>query len=188
MRFWRHGVSLNLGNQVACYRIWAVTTTSSSVYRFGDLLALAREYWVREMADELARGGFTDYRRSDAALVRLLFRDPRAVGQIGDALRVSRQAARKLVAGLERRGYAQTATSKSDARQLDVSLTARGVEFAQAIIRAVETLNERTAERVDHDQLVAADAVLRAVLPDEEARRLAERLIPSPENARRAKG
>ncbi len=182
MRVWRHCVLItNLGNQVACYRIWTVTVPSSSLYRFGDLLALAREYWVREMAEELDRAGFEDYRRTDAALVRLLLRDPRAVGQIGEALRVSRQAARKLVTGLERRGYAQTATSKSDARQLDVTLTARGEAFAQAIVDAVAALNQRTALRVDHDQLLAADAVLRAALPDERARRLAERLVPPPD-------
>jgi DNA-binding MarR family transcriptional regulator len=153
---------------------------SSSVYRFGDLLALAREYWVRDMAEGLAGSGFHDYRRSDAVLVRLLLRGPRPVGRIGAALDVSRQAARKLVTGLERRGYAETATSATDARQLDVSLTIRGEEFARAIVATIETLNRRTAERVDPAQLLAADAVLRATLPDEHARSLAERLIPPP--------
>ena len=153
---------------------------SSSVYRFGDLLALVREYWVREMIDELARAGFTDYRRNDASLVRLLMRGPRSVGRIGAALDVSRQAARKLVSGLERRGYAQTQTSPDDARQLDVSLTAGGEEFARAIIAAVEVLNERMADRVDPAQLRAADAVLRAALPDERAAKLAARLVPPP--------
>lgn len=157
-----------------------MTGASSSAYRFGDLLALAREYWVREMEAELARLGFPDYRRSDAVLLRLLLRGPRPVGRIGLALGVTRQAARKLVTGLERRGYAQTATSERDARQLQVSLTARGEAFAHAIVDAVETLNARTAARVDAAQLVAADTVLRAVLPDERARIRAERLVPPP--------
>src|ERR1700722_15542326 len=78
--------SLQIGNQVACYPISPVPGESSSVYRFGDLLALVREYWVREMIDELARAGFTDYRRNDASLVRLLMRGPRSVGRIGAAL------------------------------------------------------------------------------------------------------
>ena len=154
---------------------------SSPVYRFGDLLALARQHWVREMMVELAGAGFPDYRRSDAALVRLLSRGPLAVGQIGTALGVSRQAARKLVTGLERRGYAHTARSEADARQLDVSLTTRGRAFAQAIIASVDALNKRTSERVDPSQLRAADAVLRAVLTDERARGRADRLIPPPQ-------
>jgi DNA-binding MarR family transcriptional regulator len=157
-----------------------VTGESSSVYRFGDLLALAREYWVREMAAELARAGFPDYRGSDAMLLRLMLRGPRAVGRIGSALGVTRQAARKLVTGLERRGYAQTATAERDARQLEVSLTARGEAFAHAIVAAVEALNARTAARVDAAQLLAADTVLRAVLPDARARSRAERLVPPP--------
>lgn len=156
---------------------------SSSVYRFGDLLALAREYWVREMTEELVRAGFGDYRRSDASLVRLLMRGPRPVGRVGVGLAVSRQAARKLITGLERRGYAQAATSPTDARQLEVSLTARGEAFAQAIVAAVETLNRRMAERVDPAELLAADAVLRAALPDAHARELAQRLIPPPPTA-----
>ena len=151
---------------------------SSSVYRFGDLLALAREYWVRDMTEGLAELGFPDYRRSDALLVRVLLRGPRPVGRIGTALNVSRQAARKLVTGLERRGYAQTSTSATDARQLEVSLTPRGEEFAIAIVATIDGLNRRIAERVDPTQLLAADAVLRAALPDEHARRRAERLIP----------
>jgi DNA-binding MarR family transcriptional regulator len=162
-----------------------VTGQSSPPYRFGDLLALTREYWVRDMTEELAVAGFADYRRSDAALVRLLLRGPRPVGRIGEALRVSRQAARKLVTGLERRGYAQTATASSDARRLEVSLTPHGEEFAHAIVATIEQLNRRIAERVDPAQLLAADVVLRASLPDEHAREVAERLIPRPraENA-----
>jgi DNA-binding MarR family transcriptional regulator len=158
-----------------------VTTESSPVYRFGDLLALVRECWAREMTDELDRAGFSDYRRSDASLVRLLMRGARPVGRIGAALGVSRQAARKLVSGLERRGYAQTETSPDDARQLNVTLTARGEEFGRAIIAAVESLNGRLARRADGEQLLAADAVLRAALPDGRARQLADRLVPPPQ-------
>jgi DNA-binding MarR family transcriptional regulator len=158
-----------------------VASASSPIYRFGDLLALVRECWVREMTEELALAGFNDYRRSDASLVRLLMRGSRPIGRIGAALDVSRQAARKLVSGLERRGYAQTATSPDDARQLDVTLTDRGEEFGRAIIDAVESLNRRMAERVDPEQLLAADMVLRAALPDGRARQLADRLVPAPQ-------
>ena len=159
----------------------AMQQQSSASYRFGDLLALAREYWVRQMTERLAGAGYEDYRRSDAALVRLLSRGPRPIGQIGAALDISRQAARKLVAGLERRGYARTAAAETDARRLNVTLTPRGEGFAQAIIDAVEGLNLELAERVDRSQLLAADAVLRAALPNQPARDLAGRLVPPPD-------
>lgn len=154
---------------------------SRSTYRFGDLLALAREYWVREMTEQLARAGYADYRRSDAALVRLLSSGPRSITQIGAALRVTRQAARKLASGLQRRGYARTVRDEHDARQLNVSLTLRGESFALAIIGTIDTLNQRLASQVDTPQLLAADAVLRAVLPDQRARDHAALLIPRPD-------
>lgn len=132
------------------------------------------------MTEQLARAGYADYRRSDAALVRLLASGPRSVTQIGAALRVSRQAARKLVSGLERRGYARTARDENDQRQLNVSLTLRGESLALAIMATIDTLNQRLASRVDTPQLLAADAVLRAALPDQRARDHAARLIPPP--------
>jgi DNA-binding MarR family transcriptional regulator len=157
-----------------------VSGPSSATYRFGDLLAIAREHWVRQMTEQLAARGFEDYRRSDAAAVRLLARGPLPVGKLGAALDVSRQAARKLVDGLERRGYADTARDRLDARRLNVGLTPRGQRFALAIRDAVEVLNRALCERVELADLRAADAVLRATLPDQGARDRAARLVPAP--------
>jgi len=154
---------------------------SSATYRFGDLLALAREYWVRQMAEQLAPAGYPDYRRTDAAMVRLLRQGPRSIGEIGAALHISRQAARKLVTGLERRGYATAEKDVRDGRQLNVSLTPHGKVYTQAVIDTIDTLVQRVAERVDPEQLRAADAVLGATLPHDEARNYAARLIPPPE-------
>jgi DNA-binding MarR family transcriptional regulator len=85
-----------------------VPEKSSPPYLFGDLLALARQGWVSHMALCLEGHGYTDYRRSDAGVLRLLSRDPVTVGMLGAALGITRQAARKLANGLERRGYART--------------------------------------------------------------------------------
>lgn len=153
---------------------------SRTAYHFGDLLALAREHWVRQMAAHVAAAGFDDYRRTDAALVRMLSRRPRSIGEIGTALGVSRQAARKFVTGLERRGLVTTAKDASDARQLNVGLTPHGVRYARAITDAIGALDRRLAARVEPGQLLAADAVLRATLPDEQARERARRLVPPP--------
>ena len=57
--------------------------TSTPAYLFGDLLALARLSRVRHMADRLGRLGYADYRRSDAAALRLLLRGPVPVGRLG---------------------------------------------------------------------------------------------------------
>lgn len=46
-----------------------VTQESRGPHRFGDLLALARQSWVAEMARGLAAMGYGDYHRSDAAVM-----------------------------------------------------------------------------------------------------------------------
>lgn len=152
--------------------------TSTSGYRFGDLLALARQSWVARMAAGLADAGYPGYRRSDAAAVRLLRRGPMSVGRLGDALGITRQAARKVATGLEKRGLATASRDPRDARQVNVTLTADGEDYAGAITTVIDRLNRDVAARVTGDQLAAADAVLRAVLADEHTRTLAAHLPP----------
>lgn len=156
------------------------TSTSIPAYQFGDLLALARQSWVRQMAAGLERAGFDDYRRSDAAVVRLLAREPLTVGSLGAIVGVTRQAARKLADGLERRGYARTDRDDGDARKLLISLTPRGRAYARAIVATIDERNRELARRVAPEQLAAADAVLRAAILDPQDRSRAARLVSRP--------
>lgn len=155
-------------------------SVSTPPYRFGDLLALARQSWLRQMTAGLDAAGYPDYRRSDAAAVRRLRAGPLSVGSLGDALGVSRQAARKVAAGLEQRGFATVERDAADARQLNVALTEAGRAYGRAITTVIDRLNRRLAGRVTPGQLAAADAVLRASLDDEHARSLAAFLPPPP--------
>jgi DNA-binding MarR family transcriptional regulator len=156
-------------------------STDANPYRFGDLLALARQSWVHRMAAELADRGFADYRLTDAATLRRLRRGPASVGELGVPMGVTRQAARKVVRGLEERGYATTQADPDDARKLNVVLTTAGRAYADAIIEVIAALNRAVAARVAADQLAAADAVLRASIEDERVARLAAYLSPPPE-------
>jgi len=159
-----------------------VPEKSSPPYLFGDLLALARQSWVAEIALRLERRGYADYRRNDAGVLRLLSRAPVTVGVLGAALGITRQAARKLADALERRGYARTEPDARDARRVNVLLTEEGREYARAIVEVVEGLNRELAARVGADDLRAADAVLRATLDGDAARR-AEVLVMRPQTA-----
>lgn len=147
---------------------------STGDYRFGDLLALARQSWITQMADGLAARGYADYRRSDAASVRQLQRGPMSIGRLGAALGVTRQAARKVVDGLVLRGFATTARDGTDTRQVNVTLTYAGQDYAEAVTKVIEQLNRELIRRVDPADLTGADAVLRAVLADERAQHVAE--------------
>jgi hypothetical protein len=123
---------------------------STATYRFGDLLALTRQSWVGQMTSRLERLGYADYRRSDAAALRMLWQCPLPVGRLGASLGVTRQAARKVADGL------------------------------LAIILVISELNREVAGRVSPAQLAAADAVLRAALFDDSARQRASRVPPPP--------
>ena len=160
----------------------AESTPSTPAYRFGDLVGLVRQSWVGQMASRLERLGYADYRRSDAGTLRTLWGGQLPVGQLGAALGVTRQAARKMVDGLEERGYVTTQRDSRDTRQLNVTLTPVGRGYALAVIAVTEELNREVAGRVSPAQLAAADAVLRAALFDDSARHRASQL-PRPPGA-----
>lgn len=149
-----------------------MTSASTSSYAFGDMLALARHRWVTEIARDLAGMGYRDYRRSDAAIVRMLQRGPAPIGRIGDALGISRQAARKAVAVLERRGFVRAQRDGDDARQVNARLTHRGERYAIAVVSVLDRLNDELASRVDARDLASALTVLRAVVTGDRGRRV----------------
>jgi DNA-binding MarR family transcriptional regulator len=144
--------------------------TSTPPYAFGDLLALARQSWIAQMASGVGAEGYRDYRRSDAGVLRLLQRGPVSVGQLGEAMGVTRQAARKVAQGLEDRGYAVTVRDERDSRQLNIVLTPDGEAYARVIVTVIGRLNREIAGRVAPAQLAAADAVLRAAMTDDHTR------------------
>jgi DNA-binding MarR family transcriptional regulator len=147
-------------------------------YLFGDLLALARLSWVRDMASRLDQLGYPDYRRTDAAALRLLLRGPVPVGRLGAVLGVTRQAARKVADGLGQRAYARTERDARDSRKLNIVLTARGEQYARAVVEVIMALNTELSDRVDPAQLIAADAVLRASITDDALARTAHLIRP----------
>jgi len=157
-----------------------VTEKSTAPYSFGDVLALARQSWVRQLASRLGQLAYPDYRRSDAAALRLLRRGPVPVGRLAVVLGVTRQAARKVADGLEQRQYASTERDSSDARRLNVVLTPAGQAYAQALADVIDALNLELCQRVDPAQLLAADAVLRAAITDDADRRRVARVAPPP--------
>jgi DNA-binding MarR family transcriptional regulator len=157
-----------------------VAQTSSPPYLFGDLLALARHSWVRQMAERLDRLGYADYRRSDAMALRMLSRGPVSVGRLGAELGVTRQAARKVIDGLEQRDYVRTERDAHDSRVLNVILTPAGAAYARAVIEVIYALNREFSERADPGQLAAADAVLRAVIAGDAALQATAALIRPP--------
>ncbi len=90
----------------------------------------------------MQEAGFPGYRRSDAGVLALLLQQPLAIGQLGEAMGISRQAARQMADGLVERGYATFGTDDADARRTLVVLTPRGKAYGRAIWTA-QTLSTR---------------------------------------------
>jgi DNA-binding MarR family transcriptional regulator len=149
-------------------------------YRFGNLLALARQSWIEQVRERMQEAGFPGYRRSDAAIFGRLLQRPLAIGQLGEAMGITRQAARQMADGLVERGYATFGTDQADARRTLVVLTPRGQAYGRAIWMAQDALNETVRSRVSEADLAAADAVLRAVFPDDNARQRVDERLPPP--------
>jgi DNA-binding MarR family transcriptional regulator len=155
-----------------------MATNASPPYRFGNLLALARRSWVQQVRDRMQAAGFPGYRQSDALMLALLLRQPLAIGQLGEAMGVTRQAARQLADGLAERGYASFGADPDDARRTLVVLTASGKAYGRAIWMAQDALNDAVRSRVSPADLAAADAVLRAVFPDDKTRQSIDERLP----------
>jgi DNA-binding MarR family transcriptional regulator len=149
-------------------------------YRFGDLLALARRSWIRQVRAHMDAAGFPGYRQTDSWVLRLLSRQAWAIGQLGEAMGVTRQAARKLADGLAERGYAVFTTDPADGRRTLIVLTQAGETYAGAVAAAQDALNNSIRDRVSAADLAAADSVLRAVFPADARRRVAAG-VPPPE-------
>ncbi|MEU6117413.1 MarR family transcriptional regulator [Streptomyces sp. NPDC047117] len=90
-----------------------------------------------------------------------------SITDLGRRLGVSKQAASKTVAGLEKLGYVQRKASARDQRQIVVSLTARGME---ALTLSGDILNqlrdEWAAEVGEDDMALVEDALEKVGQPD----------------------
>jgi DNA-binding MarR family transcriptional regulator len=142
---------------------------------FGDLLALSRRSWINQMAAGLLDKGYDNYRPTDAAVFRRLLRGPTTVGRLDGALGASRQAARKVVEGLEQRGLATTGRDPADGRRLIVSLTPAGRRYGGAVVEVIGDLNGHLGRVVQPADLAAARSVLLAVMAGERSGRTPDR-------------
>ena len=127
---------------------------------FGDILALARERWIRAMAQRLSVLGLEGYRRSDPLVMRSLRGGEVPLGSLAVTLGLTRQGARKVVSGLVERGYARVVPSTSDSRRRIVALTPEGRDYLRAVVATLRALNDEVVANVDADQLAAAYSVL----------------------------
>lgn len=135
----------------------------SRAFAIGDAIALARLAWVTETSRRLATKGYLNFRRSDTAVLRRLRAGPAALVDLAVVLHVSRQAARKVVTGLEQRGYVTISRDPDDARRSRVVLTTEGVRYARVVVRTAELLNAEVRAMVEAEDLATTAKILGTV-------------------------
>jgi DNA-binding MarR family transcriptional regulator len=103
---------------------------------------------VDETQRELAETGHPDHRSVHHFALRAVAAGADTVGELGDRLDVSRQAAAKTVAVLEGRGYLERRTDPQDARRRPLALTDRGRDVLLRGEAIMGTLREQWAQRI----------------------------------------
>ena len=87
--------------------------------------------------------------------------------ELAARLGVSKQAAGKTIANLEKQGYVERTASPTDARAKIVHLTVRGVEFLELSARAFDEIQTEWAEAIGEQRLTELRSDLRRFAPGE---------------------
>jgi DNA-binding MarR family transcriptional regulator len=136
------------------------------------LLAAAFRAIVDELHAELARRGHADARPLHGFVLQAVGPGTTAV-DLARRLGVTKQAAAKTVARLERQGYVRRRPSTTDRRSQQILITDRGTDMLRASAEIFEHLRARRGALLGDGRLqdleddleqIAGDASLRALL------------------------
>jgi DNA-binding MarR family transcriptional regulator len=138
----------------------------------GRLLALALSTVLDELHDRLERAGWPRVRPLWGFVLLALRHRSRNVGEVGELLGITKQAAAKLVSTLVDEGFVERREDARDRRAVALGLTPQGVCFladAEAAYLAIEAGWAQVAGRHQVDDLRRTlTAVLRARYGEEE--------------------
>jgi DNA-binding MarR family transcriptional regulator len=122
---------------------------------------------IDEVHDELARQGHPQIRPMHGFVFQAIGIDGTTAVELAARLGVTKQAAGKTIASLERQGYVERAADPRDARRKIVRLTGRGVDVLDQSARLFDAIQIRWAEALGEDRLAALHADLRTMTPGE---------------------
>ena len=128
------------------------------------LLAAAFRELIDGLHAELAKHGHGDARPIHGFALRAIGPDGATVSELGRRLGVSKQAAAKTAAGLERIGYITRRPSARDARATVLTRTPRGEEMLNLSAAIFERLRRDWVRRLGAEQVRAIEDGLAAVV------------------------
>jgi DNA-binding MarR family transcriptional regulator len=121
---------------------------------------------IEDLHAELARQGHPDARPMHGFVFQAIGPDGTTAAELGRRLGVSKQAAGKTIASLERLGYVRREPDRLDQRQKIVVLTGRGYDALARSAVIFDELRARWAQILGTERLQALEADLRAVTGD----------------------
>lgn len=119
----------------------------------GRLLAMSLSAVVTDLHAGLEARGFGDIRPLWGFVLVSVADRPRTIGELGEILGVSKQAAAKAVAGLAETGLASTADDPRDRRATLVSVAERGRAFLSAAEEAYVEIEAEWADVIGQTRL-----------------------------------
>src|ERR1700734_2691331 len=127
------------------------------------LMRAARGVYAQSIRAELHAIGVDDLPRNGATLLAGIATtgDPRAALPAG--LGVTKQAVSQAIEILATRGYLERDPDPGDRRRISLSLTPRGQQVVDAVVRGVESVDARLLERVPAEQGAAMRSALSAL-------------------------
>jgi DNA-binding MarR family transcriptional regulator len=128
-------------------------------------LAGAFRALVDSLHERLAERGHPDARPVHGFGLQAIGAEGAKISDVGRRLGVSKQAAAKTIASLERLGYAQSRPHPRDGRASEVLRTERGEEFLALSAEIFEELRAEWAERIGAERLDALEADLARLSP-----------------------
>jgi DNA-binding MarR family transcriptional regulator len=136
------------------------------------LLLLGFRSLIDDLHVELARQGHPDVRPVHGFVLQAIGPDGTTAVELGRRLGISKQAAGKTIATLERLDYVQRAPAPDDGRQKVVELTDRGTDCLVRSARIFDQLREGWVAKLGAGRVDALEDDLRAVVPGDMSRLL----------------
>jgi len=128
------------------------------------LLAGGFRLLIDQLHEQLAEHGHADLRPVHGFALQAIGADGATTSEIGRRLGVSKQAAAKTVAGLERLGYVTRQADPADARATRVLITRRGQDALRASAEIFEQLRRQWVRTLGKDRVAALEDDLETVL------------------------
>jgi DNA-binding MarR family transcriptional regulator len=109
----------------------------------GILLTLGLRAFIDELHAELGRRGFADLRPAFGVVFRALRDSPLTLTELADQLRVTKQAAAKVVNEMEGKGLLRKRAAADDGRAKLLELTTRGRKATTTAVEIGAQINAR---------------------------------------------